>query len=391
MPHLALSETQTQTLWRIASGVSLRETIDELAHALQAASPGLRVAVLVADRDPNGDTPPFLRFGGAPSMGDSYRASVDGMPLTAGASPSADVVLTNRPLFIQSGDDARVSETMRDFYRRFGIKAAYLAPLKDPQTPDIIGVFCLYPNHFGAPTPEETTLLTLGASLAALAISRDNAERDRKRSEETLAQLMQGLRLQASTDALTGLPNRAQFLETLAHTLDVARRTGGVAASPAVLFVDLDRFKLVNDTLGHAAGDHLLGEMATRLQQCVTKQDTVARIGGDEFVILLACADGGVARKTARNIRSVATKPVVVEGQEAFVGASVGIALWTSDETVTAETLLKNADTAMYYAKQEGGNGYAQYTLAMGDAALDRATMEADLRRALLRGESTLR
>ena len=160
-------------------------------------------------------------------MGDLYRANVDGMPLTPGASSSADVVLTNRALFIQSSEDSRVPAGMRDFYRRFAIKAAYLAPLKDPKTGAVNGVFCLYPNHFGAPTPEETTLLTLGASLAALAISRDNAERARKRSEETLAQLMQGLRLQASTDALTGLPNRGRFLETLAHALDEARATGG--------------------------------------------------------------------------------------------------------------------------------------------------------------------
>jgi len=169
---------------------------------------------------------------------------------------------------------------------------------------------------------------------------------DRKRAELRLAHL-------ALHDALTGLPNRALFLDRLQHALDRAGRT---SRQVAVLFVDLDRFKGVNDALGHEAGDSLLQQVAERLQSCVRSSDTLARLAGDEFTVLLEdVADVHEAQAVAERIRAALQQPFLVAGQQLAVTASVGVAL-SGPETRQAEELLRRSDAAMYRAKSSGRN-----------------------------------
>ena len=197
----------------------------------------------------------------------------------------------------------------------------------------------------------------------------------RKDAEERLNHL-------ANHDPLTGLPNRNLLHDRLAHA--IARRREGMAA---VLFLDLDRFKLINDSYGHDVGDELLKAVAARLSACLRGEDTVARLGGDEFVVLLEDLPGiDAAASIAGKIAARLAEPLSVGGRELPLAASIGIALYPRDGRVPQD-LLKNADTAMYRAKEAGRGGFCFFAGEMNMHALRRLTLENELRRALDGGE----
>jgi diguanylate cyclase (GGDEF)-like protein/PAS domain S-box-containing protein len=203
---------------------------------------------------------------------------------------------------------------------------------------------------------------------------------ERKADQERLLQM-------AHFDRLTNLPNRTLLYDSLQRTLERAHAERSIVA---VLFIDLDRFKVVNDTLGHAIGDALLQRVALRLTDCVRIRDTVGRLGGDEFALILpalesAEASGAVADKLLHAL----ALPFDLEQHEVFVTASIGITLFPGD-AADADTLLRYADTAMYQAKQEGRNAYRYFTPELNARAAERLELENSLRRALERGEFLL-
>jgi diguanylate cyclase (GGDEF)-like protein len=192
---------------------------------------------------------------------------------------------------------------------------------------------------------------------------------------------------QAFRDALTGLPNRALFMDRLSHGLTRARRRH---EHVAVLFLDLDRFKVINDTLGHTVGDQLLVEVSNRLGTSLRPGDTVARLGGDEFGLLLEdVADAETAEAVALRIEAELAKPLSFEGREVFVTASIGIAL-SSERLGTPEEVLRDADLAMYHAKSKGKARHEIFDGTMSAPALDRMDLEMDLRSAISRNEFRL-
>ncbi|WP_295516519.1 EAL domain-containing protein [uncultured Pseudomonas sp.] len=207
---------------------------------------------------------------------------------------------------------------------------------------------------------------------------------ERKASERRIHRL-------AYYDALTLLPNRTLFQDRLHNALQQSRHNGSWVV---LMFLDLDRFKPINDSLGHAAGDRLLKEVAVRLTACVGTEDSVARMGGDEFTLLLY---GLESRETAlaqairvgEQILAQLSDPFILEGREFFVSASIGIALSPQDGHELSQ-LMKNADTAMYHAKEMGKNNFQFYQAEMNARALERLELEADLRHALLQGEFRL-
>jgi len=206
-------------------------------------------------------------------------------------------------------------------------------------------------------------------------IGRDISER--KQYEEEL-------RHQATHDALTGLPNRTLLADRLGAEI---RRSIRLDERFALLFLDLDNFKRVNDSLGHAAGDKLLQEAGRRLRDCLRPNDTVARYGGDEFVVLSSdLASVEHALVILNKLRNSFESPVRLDGQEVYVTFSAGIALYPADGQ-TEEILLRNADTAMFRAKALGRNQYQFYAPDMNARSRELLDMEADLRQALLRGE----
>ncbi len=212
---------------------------------------------------------------------------------------------------------------------------------------------------------------------------------DRKQSEREIHRL-------AYFDSLTGLPNRVLFKDRVEQALLHARR---YRATLAMLFLDLDRFKVINDTLGHNVGDLLLKCVADRLAESVRHSDSVgrsvdkeenhslARLGGDEFTVLLTnLSDAQDAGKVARRIVEALVKPFSIEGREVFVTVSIGIAIFPADGD-SGDTLLKNADCAMYHAKEEGRNNFQFYSNSLNAAANERLILEGELRHAVEREE----
>ena len=191
----------------------------------------------------------------------------------------------------------------------------------------------------------------------------------------------------ASHDVLTGLPNRSLLQERIAQALLRAHRD---LCGVALLFIDLDRFKIINDTMGHHAGDVLLQEVATRLGACLRETDTIARQGGDEFVVLIENdTDEQYLGTMARKILSVLQTPFNLQGQEIFISASIGISAYPQDGSDVG-TLLKNADVAMYRAKDLGKNTFQFYSAESNVHSLERLALENSMRRALERNEFKL-
>ena len=221
-------------------------------------------------------------------------------------------------------------------------------------------------------TAEDVSYMEALANVLANAIERRSAEE--KTQHEALH------------DPLTGLPNRNLFLDRLQHALAQARRH---KSAVAVLFLDLDQFKMVNDSLGHAAGDELLAAVAPRIEQALRPGDTVARFGGDEFAILAEdiSTERGATR-IAERIAEALTKPFVLRHREHFVSASVGISIAGGNET--PEALIRDADAALYRAKERGRGGYEIFDEVMRSRVIEHMQTENDLRRALQREELEL-
>jgi diguanylate cyclase (GGDEF)-like protein/PAS domain S-box-containing protein len=211
-----------------------------------------------------------------------------------------------------------------------------------------------------------------------VSVSRDISERRQAEAQ---------IEYQAYHDALTGLPNRLLFRDRLTIALAHAKRQ---QTPLTVMFLDLDRFKYVNDTLGHSLGDELLRAVAARLRAVLREGDTIARMGGDEFTILLGDTTGAEdAAKTAQKLLDTIAHPLRVEGHELYVTTSIGIAMFPDDGD-SAEALLKNADSAMYRAKEIGRNSYQLCTRAMNSRAAERLSVENALRRSVERQELVL-
>lgn len=201
-----------------------------------------------------------------------------------------------------------------------------------------------------------------------------------KEAEQNLAQA-------TSYDMLTGLPNRALFLDRLGHAISRAVHSGQMMA---VMLIDIDNFKAINDTLGHSLGDVLLQEIAERLRQVVPEDDTLARLGGDEFAIILEeLPEIEEAARVSQKVMDIFGRPFMPASQEIYVTPSMGVTIYPLDGR-DSDSLLRNADTAMYRAKEYGRNNFRFYTTDMNTLAVERFAMEGALRRAMERDEFVL-
>jgi diguanylate cyclase (GGDEF)-like protein/PAS domain S-box-containing protein len=191
----------------------------------------------------------------------------------------------------------------------------------------------------------------------------------------------------ATRDPLTELPNRVLLLDRIGHGLASAARNG---TQVALLFIDLDRFKTINDSLGHQVGDQMLKQVAERLSRCVRREDTLARLGGDEFVVLLeGLSDAQIASQVARKVLKLLSRPYTIDGHQLSTSCSIGISLYPTDGE-DAQTLMKNADAAMYHAKERGRGNYQYFSSDLHSRAVERLSIETALRRALERDELEL-
>jgi diguanylate cyclase (GGDEF)-like protein/PAS domain S-box-containing protein len=298
-------------------------------------------------------------------------------PAWHGAAPGTDTGGVVRRVWF-SGAPAWFRDVMQqpDFRRgptaaKAGLHSAFGFPILSGAQP--LGVMEFYSYEIRQP---DEALLQMVRAIG----SQIGQFLQRKNAEDKLAQL-------AQFDTVTGLPNRYLFHDRLGLMLTQARRNNWLIGT---LFVDLDRFKAVNDTYGHAAGDKLLHQVAARLKECVRGADTVGRLSGDEFAVVLSnlamAEDAGLV---AQKIVSALAAPFDLGGHQAYISASIGIALYPADGD-NPDTLIKNADTAMYRAKQQGRNGYQFYLPEMNERLMQRVQLEAHLRGALERGEYLL-
>jgi diguanylate cyclase (GGDEF)-like protein/PAS domain S-box-containing protein len=282
----------------------------------------------------------------------------------SGLSATSGEVLHSR----DTENDDRVNI---DACRRIGIRSMLVAPLfHDDETLGVLKIMGAQPDAF-----DEGHLQTLQlmAGLLGAAIGH--------------RVLTDKLAHQAQHDALTGLPNRLLFQDRLAQALAQAERK---QQKVAVLYMDLDRFKNINDTLGHSVGDALLRLAADRLCACIRKSDTMARLGGDEFVVLVTeLTDAQDAMRVASKLTQALRLPFQVDGHELFVSISLGISIYPTDGT-DGETLMVNADVAMYRAKDRGRDNFQWFAPEMNALARNRMDMERQLRHALELGQLSM-
>jgi diguanylate cyclase (GGDEF)-like protein/PAS domain S-box-containing protein len=259
----------------------------------------------------------------------------------------------------------------RGYAAKAGLRAAFAFPLL--RGSEVLGVMEFLQREARQPDPLLVRIAESIGSEIGQYIVRMQAE--------------EAVKFVALHDSLTGLPNRITFNERLTRAIAQARRH---ERTLAVLFIDLDRFKLINDTLGHEAGDQLLRDAAERLVANLRAGDTVARLGGDEFVVLLEeVGERHFAGSVCDKLISALGAPFKVKGREYHVTASIGVSVFP-DDGEDAATLLKNADIAMYRAKEEGRNVHAFYSHSIGAGRVERLNLQSGLRRALERDELIL-
>ena len=284
----------------------------------------------------------------------------------AESAASAKPVLATDTLVHSSWDK------LRDWAMRHKIRSSWSHPVRSASG-NVLGTVSLFGPEPRQASPADLQLLESTSRLAAVAIEH--------------RQLTDQLSHQAQHDALTGLPNRLLFQDRLDQAIALAKRH---RQQVAVLYMDMDRFKHINDTLGHSSGDALLRLAATRLDHCLRRSDTLSRLGGDEFtVVLTELGDSGHATQVASKLVEAMRIPFEVDGRELFVSISLGISIFPQDG-LDGQTLMANADVAMYRAKDAGRDNFQWFAAEMNTLARERMELDSQLRRAMDLGQLSL-
>jgi diguanylate cyclase (GGDEF)-like protein/PAS domain S-box-containing protein len=360
----AFAHEEARVLELILTGAPVPETLTTLVRALEARVPDAVGSISLIEDDSR-----VLTSVAAPSVAPEYLSEV------ARQTTVEDVdrfLSTTQSCVVRDVQRSRARPALKQLHFEHGVQGLWSTPIRSPDGTEFDGLLALLLRTVRDPRPGEMAILERARDLAALAIDRD------ARTKE-LGRL-------ALHDTLTGLPNRALAQDRLEHALERLAQTEDEAVV-AVLFVDLDRFKLVNDGLGHETGDELLVSVSHRLGATVRRQDTLARIGGDEFVIVCEdLADEEQAVELAERVAHAFAEPFALSRAEVTVSASVGIAA-TSRSSERAANLLHDADAAMYRAKRRGGARHELFDEAMHTQAVSRLLTERALHRALDRDE----
>jgi diguanylate cyclase (GGDEF)-like protein/PAS domain S-box-containing protein len=360
----AFGADETRVFELILSGAPVPETLGALVRALETYIPDGVGSIRLLEPETR-----LLQSVAAPSLPPVYIEEVSRHTTVADVESFLSATET-RVLVDIERDGARPE--LNALCAAHGLRGMWSAPIRSPDGSEFLGLFAFFVRTVREPRASELAILERARDLAALAIDRD------ARTQE-LGRL-------ALHDTLTGLPNRALAQDRLEHALARLAQTDD-DTHVAVLFVDLDRFKLVNDGLGHETGDELLVEVSRRLATTVRRQDTISRIGGDEFVVLCEdLRDEDQAVELAERAAQAFAEPFALSRAEVTVSASIGIAV-TNRSSERATSLLQDADAAMYRAKRRGGARHELFDEAMHTQAVSRLLTERALRRALDRDE----
>ncbi|WP_245492388.1 MULTISPECIES: EAL domain-containing protein [unclassified Mesorhizobium] len=363
-----LRDGQAHILEMIAMSALLEDVLDRLMRLVESQLTGIFGSVLLLDKDGS-----HLRHGGAPSLAKEYTDAIDGIAIGPKVGSCGTAVYRREPVIVADIMQDPLWEEYRQVVAPFGYRSCWSTPILSHQGA-VLGVFAMYSMTVREPTEAETRLIDFTTRIAGIAIERKLAEDQ--------------IHFMANHDVLTGLPNRALLEDRLSQALLYAQRYDRWVT---VVFIDLDNFKLVNDTLGHNAGDVLLKTVANRMVECVRPTDTVVRLGGDEFVIVLFDQPTNVdlISETLQKIRAAIAEPVHLGRHRLRATASIGIANYPKDGT-NPDQLLANADAAMYRAKEFGRDNFQFYAPEFNTRAHEKFLLQEELRNALARSEFIL-
>jgi diguanylate cyclase (GGDEF)-like protein/PAS domain S-box-containing protein len=353
-----LQESRSQVLEMVAANHSLDFTLHRLAHMIENQHPGVLFSILLR----NGAALFWAVAVGFPD--DTIHLSPP-VRLSPEQSGFVSAELARSTIFWKEMRDCPVWAERSYFATQLGISACMSTPILSAAG-GLLGLLVMHYRQGQSRQDGDADLLQVAGRLASLAIEQ------RKLTER--------LEFQARHDSLTGLPNRAYFIELLEKALEEACERSAIVA---VLFIDLDRFKQINDTLGHTMGDRLLKEVGGRLRRLLTEDDLAGRMGGDEFTIVMTRQlDEQTAIQAAEEFLKAFRAPHRIDGNELFVTASIGLSIFPKHGT-TAADLLRNADLAMYHAKNGGKNDLELFLAEDHALDLERLHLENALRRAL--------
>ncbi len=363
-----LRDSQARILENIAVNAPLETVLEDLIRLVEMQIPGTSGTIQLTDH--NGM---LLRHGAAPHLAPAFVKAMDGVRIGPTAGPGGAAIHRSESVVVADMSTDPLLENFRNLVAANVYRSCWSIPIVSP-TKKPLGAFTLYYDTTRVPVDAELRIGEAACHIAGIAI-------ERKLSEERI-------RFMANHDALTGLPNRALLQDRLEQALRYAQRADHWVT---VAFIDLDNFKIINDTLGHTAGDELLKTVAGRMVSCLRSVDTVVRIGGDEFVVLLVDQKKSVdcISSTVAKIRAAIGEPLEIGGQTLRVSSSIGLANYPNDGK-DADTLLANADAAMYRAKELGRDNFQFYTPELNAKVRGELLLQEALRGAVERQEFVL-
>lgn len=362
-----------KVLQAIVSTLPLADVLELIVAIAERIYPDSLCSILLLDGEQR------LRLGAAPGLPEFYNQAIDGVAIGDGIGSCGTAAYLGRRVIVENIKQHPYWRDFAGLAEQAGLASCWSEPVFSSKE-EVLGTFAIYHRTPHCPSAAMLDEIKDLAQLASIAI-------EKKCSEEQIIQL-------AFFDALTNLPNRRLFFDRLEQAITKTLRNH---AGSALLYLDLDHFKTLNDALGHDVGDELLIQVAKRLKACIRDEDTVARLGGDEFVLLLDGKENpetlfGHALTVAERVQSMLQMPYHLKGYTHHISSSIGITLLESvaSQGMTPGELLKQADTAMYHAKQRGRNTISFYNEDMQLRADQRLILEQDLRSALSDGQFCL-
>lgn len=360
-----MHQVQQKALEAMAQDVPLGEVMALICREMERLAPEVVATIVRVDEAGR------LHSLAAPSLPDSYSQGLEGMEIGPAAGSCGTAAYHGRPVLVRDIACDPLWDACRNLVLPLGLRACWSSPILDGDG-RAIASFAFYYREPHGPSAFHQRLVDLSIHLCSLALQRES-------SRSRIHQL-------AYYDSLTGLPNRSMLLTQAGQALANAQRT---STPLSVLFIDLDRFKQINDSLGHPAGDALLRIVAQRLRCQTRASDLIGRLAGDEFVVVLTECDGKQAAATVERIQTLLSNPTQIGGAILTPTASIGVSQFPENGT-DMETLLRHADLAMYEAKRNGNGHFCFFSEEMNRLAHERLTLEAALRDALRRGQLQL-
>jgi len=362
-----LNQGQNKILKMITKNTPLQTVLDEITRLFEKiSSHGGKCSIMLLD-----ESRTRLIRNSAPSLPPEYLEKMNNLLISENTGSCGTAALLKKRVIVDDIQNDLLWEQYKEIALRFNLFSCWSIPLFDDNA-QVLGTFAVYYDKCRAPNEKDLQILEEASYLTSIAVQH-------YKTKETINHL-------AFHDSLTQLPNRRFFEKKAEKVLDYSKRE---MTNFSVLFIDLDRFKNINDTYGHDIGDLFLVEVSKRLKSCLRNHDIIARQGGDEFTILLENSSIEYASEVGRLIVQLLEKSFMIENIEIFVTPSVGISVYP-DHGKTLTELLKKADAAMYHAKNDGGNTYKFHDASLEKKDRERLNLENHLYRALDKNEFTL-